>query len=121
MANRLAFYLRNKGEDSIIRIFGRLDKDTSGVVLAAKSRAAAGRLRPGKTAGNRKTKVSVEDKAGADGDPGILLSVSGWRPAVCIRSGFTWLISDARFWEIPYTEKGCIGTQAEQKNRKKQG
>ncbi len=44
LANRLAFYLRNKGEDSIIRIFGRLDKDTSGVVLAAKSRAAAGRL-----------------------------------------------------------------------------
>lgn len=44
LANRLACYLRSKGEDSVIRIFGRLDKDTSGVILAAKNRAAAARL-----------------------------------------------------------------------------
>lgn len=44
LANRLAYYLRSKGEDSVIRIFGRLDKDTSGVVLAVKNRAAAARL-----------------------------------------------------------------------------
>lgn len=44
LADRLAYYLRNKGEDSVIRIFGRLDKDTSGVVLAVKNRAAATRL-----------------------------------------------------------------------------
>lgn len=44
LANRLAFYLQSKGEASVIRIFGRLDKDTSGVVLAAKNRAAATRL-----------------------------------------------------------------------------
>lgn len=44
LANRLAAYLREKGEDSVIRIFGRLDKDTSGVVLAVKNRAAATRL-----------------------------------------------------------------------------
>lgn len=44
LANRLACYLRNKGEDSVIRILGRLDKDTSGVVLAVKNRAAATRL-----------------------------------------------------------------------------
>ena len=44
LANRLVFYLRNKGEDSVIRIFGRLDKDTSGVVLAVKNRPAATRL-----------------------------------------------------------------------------
>lgn len=44
LANRLAFYLREKGEDSVIRIFGRLDKDTSGVVLAVKNRGAALRL-----------------------------------------------------------------------------
>lgn len=44
LANRLAYYLRSKREDSVIRIFGRLDKDTSGVVLAAKNRAAATRL-----------------------------------------------------------------------------
>lgn len=43
-ANRLAAYLRGKGEDSVIRIFGRLDRDTSGVVLAVKNRAAATRL-----------------------------------------------------------------------------
>lgn len=44
LANRLAYYLRNKKEDSVIRIFGRLDRDTSGVVLAVKNRAAAARL-----------------------------------------------------------------------------
>lgn len=44
LANRLAAYLRERGEDSVIRIFGRLDKDTSGVVLAVKNRAAAIRL-----------------------------------------------------------------------------
>ena len=44
LANRLAAYLRGKGEDSVIRIVGRLDKDTSGVVLAAKNRGAAMRL-----------------------------------------------------------------------------
>lgn len=44
LANRLAFYLREKGEDSVIRILGRLDKDTSGVILAVKNRTAGARL-----------------------------------------------------------------------------
>ena len=44
LANRLAYYLRSKNEDSVIRIFGRLDQDTSGVVLAVKNRSAATRL-----------------------------------------------------------------------------
>lgn len=44
LANRLAHYLRKKEEDSVIRILGRLDKDTSGAVLAVKNRAAATRL-----------------------------------------------------------------------------
>ncbi|HCT90134.1 MAG TPA: hypothetical protein DF613_01940 [Lachnospiraceae bacterium] len=44
MANRLSFYLQSKGQSSVIRILGRLDKDTSGVLLAAKNRAAATRL-----------------------------------------------------------------------------
>ena len=39
-----AGYLGGKGEEGVIRIVGRLDKDTSGVVLAAKNRMAAGRL-----------------------------------------------------------------------------
>ncbi len=51
LANRLAFYLREKGEDSVIRIFGRLDKDTSGVVLAVKNRGAAVRLERQREAG----------------------------------------------------------------------
>lgn len=51
LANRLAFYLREKGEDSVIRIFGRLDKDTSGVVLAVKNRGAAVRLQQQREAG----------------------------------------------------------------------
>lgn len=44
LANRLAHYLRSKGEDSVIRFFGRLDQDTSGAVLAVKNRSAATRL-----------------------------------------------------------------------------
>lgn len=44
LANRLACYLRNKGEDSVIRFPGRLDKDTSGVILAAKNQVAAARI-----------------------------------------------------------------------------
>ena len=44
LANRLAYYLGEKGEAGVIRIIGRLDKDTSGVVLAAKNRTAAARL-----------------------------------------------------------------------------
>lgn len=44
LASRLMYYLGGKGEEGVIRIVGRLDKDTSGVVLAAKNRMAAGRL-----------------------------------------------------------------------------
>lgn len=60
LANRLACYLRAKHEDGVIRIFGRLDKDTSGVVLAAKSRTAAGRLERQREAGSlTKTYLAV--------------------------------------------------------------
>lgn len=44
LAGRLVAWLREKDEESVIRIVGCLDKDTSGVVLVAKNRAAAGRL-----------------------------------------------------------------------------
>lgn len=44
LANGLAAFLRERGEDSVIRIVGRLDKDTSGAVLAVKNRAAGFRL-----------------------------------------------------------------------------
>lgn len=60
LANRLAFYLRGKGEDCVIRIFGRLDRDTSGVVLAAKNQAAAARLERQREAGTlHKTYLAV--------------------------------------------------------------
>ena len=60
LANRLAFYLREKGEDCVIRILGRLDKDTSGVVLAAKSRTASARLEQQREAGIlKKTYLAV--------------------------------------------------------------
>lgn len=44
LASRLLYYLREKGEEGAIRIIGRLDRDTSGVVLTAKNRTAAARL-----------------------------------------------------------------------------
>ena len=60
LANRLAFYLREKGEDCVIRIFGRLDRDTSGVVLAAKNQTAAARLARQREDGTlRKTYLAV--------------------------------------------------------------
>ena len=60
LANRLVFYLREKGEDCVIRIFGRLDQDTSGVVLAAKNQTAAARLARQREAGTlRKTYLAV--------------------------------------------------------------
>lgn len=44
IANYLAGYFRRKGETVQIRSIGRLDKDTSGVLVFAKSRVAAARL-----------------------------------------------------------------------------
>lgn len=71
LANRLAAYLRNQGEDSVIRILGRLDKDTSGVVLAAKNRAAALRLERQRETGELvKTYLAVTE--------GIPQPLSGW-------------------------------------------
>ncbi len=62
LANRLVYYLREKGEDGIIRIVGRLDRDTSGVVLAAKNRTAAARLMRQREQGIlRKTYLALTD------------------------------------------------------------
>lgn len=44
LVNRTAAYFRNKGEEHCIRPVGRLDKDTSGIVVIAKNRLAASRL-----------------------------------------------------------------------------
>ena len=44
MANRMAAYFAEKGEQVRIRAIGRLDRETSGVMVFAKNRAAAGHL-----------------------------------------------------------------------------
>lgn len=44
LANQLHAYFQNKGEKVQIRSIGRLDKDTSGVVVFAKNQIAAARL-----------------------------------------------------------------------------
>ena len=62
LANRLVSYLRKKGEEGVIRIVGRLDRDTSGVVLAAKNRTAAARLMRQREEGKlRKTYLALTD------------------------------------------------------------
>lgn len=44
LANIMQYYFRERGRQVVIRLIGRLDQETSGVVLAAKSQAAANRL-----------------------------------------------------------------------------
>ena len=44
LTNQLAAYFKEKGETAVLRPVGRLDKDTSGAVLFAKSKIAAARL-----------------------------------------------------------------------------
>ena len=56
LANRLACYFEQKGEPHEIRTIGRLDKDTSGLLLFGKSRSAVGLLDAQAIAGTR-TKV----------------------------------------------------------------
>lgn len=44
LANSMQYYFQKQGQQVVIRLIGRLDQETSGVVLAAKSQAAASRL-----------------------------------------------------------------------------
>lgn len=44
VGNYLAYYYEQQGMDVICRVIGRLDKDTSGVLLFAKNQAAAARM-----------------------------------------------------------------------------
>ena len=44
IANFLAYHYEQLGQDVICRVIGRLDKDTSGVLLFAKNQAAAARM-----------------------------------------------------------------------------
>lgn len=54
LANQAAAYCAGKGEDWTIRIFGRLDKDTSGIVLFAKNSESAALLQKQRTSGEIK-------------------------------------------------------------------
>ena len=54
LANQAAAYCAEKGESWTIRIFGRLDKDTSGIVLIAKNSEAAALLQKQRAAGEIK-------------------------------------------------------------------
>ena len=44
LANQVASYFRSKGEPTKVRSIGRLDKETSGILLFAKNQTAAARL-----------------------------------------------------------------------------
>lgn len=44
LSNQIASYFRSKGEPTKVRSIGRLDKETSGILLFAKNQAAAARL-----------------------------------------------------------------------------
>ena len=44
LVNMLMYYFHEKGESLVVRPAGRLDKETSGVILFSKNQAAAGRL-----------------------------------------------------------------------------
>lgn len=60
LANHVARYLSQRGEDSVIREVGRLDRDTSGIVVFAKNRIAAARLAEQRRKGRfRKQYVAV--------------------------------------------------------------
>ena len=56
LANYLAYYFNEKGEPHEIRTIGRLDKDTSGLLLFGKSRSAVG-LMDAQAAQGTRTKV----------------------------------------------------------------
>ena len=56
LANCLAYYFEQKGEPHEIRTIGRLDKDTSGLLLFGKSRSAVG-LMDAQAAQGTRTKV----------------------------------------------------------------
>lgn len=51
LANIMQYYFQEQRQRVVIRMIGRLDQETSGVVLAAKSQVAAGRLNRQKEAG----------------------------------------------------------------------
>lgn len=64
LANHLVDYYRRRGKELLVRPVGRLDKDTSGLVLFAKNQVAAARL-----SANKKALVQKEYLALVNGCP----------------------------------------------------
>lgn len=60
LGNYLAYHYEQLGQDVICRVIGRLDKDTSGVLLFAKNQAAAARMTAQKRTGeSRRTYLAL--------------------------------------------------------------
>lgn len=60
LGNYLAYYYGEQGEDVVCHVAGRLDMDTSGVLVFAKNRAAAGRLARERADGTfRRTYIAI--------------------------------------------------------------
>lgn len=60
LSNQIAEYFRSKGEETRIRSIGRLDKETSGILLFARNQISAARLQKQREEGKqRKTYLAV--------------------------------------------------------------
>ena len=60
LSNQIAAYFRSKGEETRIRSIGRLDKETSGVLLFARNQVAAARLQKQREEGQlQKTYLAI--------------------------------------------------------------
>ena len=60
LSNQVAAYFRSKGEPTKVRSVGRLDKETSGILLFARNQAAAARLQKQREQGiSQKTYLAV--------------------------------------------------------------
>lgn len=77
LSNMLAFYFQEAGAHVKIRSVGRLDKDTSGIVVFAKNQAAAGRLAGQKQEGTFKKEYLALLEGVPKDDEGIITGKIG--------------------------------------------
>ncbi len=75
LANYLCFYLEQKGEGGVSHAIGRLDKDTSGIVVFAKNKAAASRLFRQKDEGQFRKRYLAIVMGNPELDPGRFRAV----------------------------------------------
>lgn len=63
LSNQIAEYFRSKGEETRIRSIGRLDKETSGILLFARNQISAARLQKQREEGKlQKTYLAVVER-----------------------------------------------------------